>query len=175
MRLCSGAKWEFPLTLLYPGDETSNMELNLITAFEEAKVGLVVFTLYEGRQWKAHGKLENFVTINMGEKYQKKSANAKDCKCNPWFKEEQIVMWANNTNWVDDVMVRCYDDDGANNQFVGQASFSLIPYMTMSPTRFTPQSFAIKKPKEPDSPEMEQTGEIVLKVQQLAFSAVGAA
>jgi len=139
------------------------MELNMTAMFEQAKIGMVVFTLYEGRQLKSNGKLSNYVTIGMGPKYEKRSTSIKDPKNNPWFKEEKIILWASTSNWVDDVSLKVFDEDGGNNILIGQASFSLLPYMRLQPEKFSPQVFPIRKGT---GNEAEHTGEIVLKVNE---------
>jgi hypothetical protein len=156
-----GTKFDFPLTIMYPGDQSSNMELNLSAVFEHAKIGMLVFTVFEGRQLKSTSKLDNFVSVNMGEKYMKRTKSIKDGKGNPWFKEEKLVMWVSAANWVDDCVLRAWDDDGANNDVIGETTFSVLPYMAMTPDKFTPQVFAIMKEA---GAEQEQTGEVVMKV-----------
>lgn len=163
----AGSKFDFPVTLLYPGDTSSNMELNASARFEHAKVGLLVFTLYEGRQLKSRGKLDNFVTVNLGEKYQKRSSSVKDGRGSPYFKEEQVIMWASGSNWVDDVWLRVWDDDGANNDVIGEVRFSALSYMSITPDKFAPQVFGLtRRPIDEPGAEPEPTGEVVVKVRE---------
>lgn len=154
------------MTLLYPGDASSNMELHSQASFEPAKVGMLVFTLYEGRGLKTRGKMDNFITINMGDKYQKRSASVKDGRGSPYFREERLIMWASATNWVDDVWLRVWDEDGGANQLIGEVRFSALPYMSVMPDKFAPQVFALTRLDEDrvGPPVLEESGEVVVKV-----------
>lgn len=142
------------------------MELHSQASFEPAKVGMLVFTLYEGRGLKTRGKMDNFITINMGDKYQKRSASVKDGRGSPYFREERLIMWASATNWVDDVWLRVWDEDGGANQLIGEVRFSALPYMSVMPDKFAPQVFALTRLDEDrvGPPVLEESGEVVVKV-----------
>ena len=56
----------------------------------EAKVGVLLLTLFEGRNLKnmdTVGKQDPYMVFNIGEKYRKKSEVATDGGVNPYFKE----------------------------------------------------------------------------------------
>ena len=66
----------FPLSVPGGKDDVYKMELELEVIYRIAKVGMAIFTLYEGRKLKSMdslGKQDPYVTVNIGEKYQKKS------------------------------------------------------------------------------------------------------
>jgi Ca2+-dependent lipid-binding protein len=64
----------------------------------EAKVGLLLLTLFEGRNLKnmdTVGKQDPYVVFNIGDKYKKKSQVITDGGVNPYFKEARGV-----SRWV---------------------------------------------------------------------------
>ena len=87
------------LPLTYPGDESSNSKVQLEFKFEEAKVGMAVFTLYEAKnlgtsEMKLGGNvLSPYMSISMGDSYHKRSQTQVNGGQDPYFGEEQILMW----------------------------------------------------------------------------------
>ena len=94
------------LPLVFPGDESSNSKVQVEFRFEEAKVGMAVFTLYEGKnlgtsEMKLGGEmLSPYVSISMGDNYHKRSQTQVNGGQDPYFAEEQVLMWVDEENWT---------------------------------------------------------------------------
>lgn len=153
------------LPLRFAGDDTNNSQLQLEFRFEPAMVGMAVFTLYEGRGLKnmeTIGKQDPYVKLKLGDKLEKKSKTCKDGGQNPYFKEEQILVWVDRTSWVHNVQLHVFDEDVGNDDLIGQCDFSLLPYMTTHPDEAKEQLYELTNPNHNKS-----HGELLMKVQFL--------
>ena len=163
------------LPLTYPGDESSNSKVQVEFNFEQAKVGMAVFTLYEGRglgssEMKLGGNsLAPYVSVSVGETYHKRSQTILDGGTEPYFGEEQILMWVDNENWVEPAVTTVWHEDIGDHDLVGKADFSLLPYMIVPPDKAKQEIMPITVAKETthDGIKHINTGELVMKCEFL--------
>ena len=162
----------FPLT--FPGDDTSNTKVQVSLSFMEARVGMAVFTLYEGKdlgtsEMKLGGEvLCPYVSVSMGEGYHKRSQTVVNGGGDPYFGEEQLVMWVDESNWVEPGVVTCWHEDVGDHDVVGRASLSLLPYMAIDPDKARQElvPLSIVKNEGGDAQHLD-TGGITCKVEFL--------
>lgn len=130
------------LPLRVVGDKKSNSSssssspsgLKVEFVFEPAKVGMAVFTLYEGRNLKnmdTVGRQDPYVKFSLRD-VVKQSKTQKNGGADPSFAEEQIALWVDGDAWTEDVVVQVYDEDEGTDDLIGACSFSLLPYMSAS-------------------------------------------
>jgi hypothetical protein len=107
---------------------TIELELN----YMEARVGIALLTLYEGRNLKNReilGKQDPYVTFSIGDKYKKQSQVITDGGVNPYFKEEMFNLWVDRKNWVNDLSIHVWDEDEGTDDLIGTTQMSLLEMM----------------------------------------------
>lgn len=110
---------------------SSGLKLGLV--FQPARIGMALFTLYEGRHLKnmnTVGKQDPYVQFGLGDKSVRSSTKV-DAGPDPSFGEEQISLWVGKGEWTDDLVVRVFDEDVGTDDLIGQCSFSLLSYMSI--------------------------------------------
>ncbi len=163
------------LPLVYPGDESSNSKVQVEFKFEEAKVGMAVFTLYEGKslgtsEMKLGGNvLSPYLSVSMGDNYHKRSQTQVSGGQDPYFGEEQILMWVDRENWVQPVTVTCWHEDIGDHDVVGKSEFSILPYMVEDPEKAKPELIPLTIQKETTHEGVKSiaTGDVMMKVEFL--------
>lgn len=120
--------------LFLPGLKQSNSKLVLEFVFEEARAGLFVITLFEAhgiRNIDPMGQQHPFINFHVGPSYSKKSKVVKDGKSDPYFGEEEILIWADNENWIHDINFDMCDENVGVEKPICSSSLSMLPYMNM--------------------------------------------
>lgn len=133
--------------------------------FEPALVGMLVATLFEGRNLKnveLVGKQDPYVKISFGDGYNKRSKTVAKGGRNPYFKEEELMFWVSKENWANELKIACFDEDVGTDDLIGQTQFSILPYMTR---KDGPEG--AKQELVPLKNKAEATGEIMMKLQFL--------
>jgi len=167
------------LPLTYPGDESSNSKIQLEFNFEEAKVGMCVFTLYEGRglgsgeeklKLGSGGALAPYVSVSIGESYHKRSQTILDGGSDPYFGEEEILMWVDDVNWVEPAVATVWNEDVGDHDLVGKVTFPLLPYMVVDPRKAKQEVVELQVAKETthDGTKLLKTGDLVMKCEFLS-------
>ena len=101
------------------------------------------FTLYEGKNLKSMDmmiKQDPYVTVSIGDHYKKKSAVIKDGGQNPYFKEQELLMWIDGANWQHDVVVAAWDEDVGSDDLIGQTTFSMLDHMNIEHPDFAKEN-----------------------------------
>ncbi|GMI45863.1 hypothetical protein TrCOL_g8423 [Triparma columacea] len=163
------------LPLVYPGDESSNSKVQVEFRFEEAKVGMAVFTLYEGKnlgtsEMKLGGDmLSPYVSISMGDNYHKRSQTQVNGGQDPYFAEEQILMWVDEENWTKPATLTTWHEDVGDHDVVGKHELSLLPYMVIDPDDAKQEVIPMQITKETTHEGVKklETGEIMMKCEFL--------
>ena len=84
------------LPIFEKGRQDSTSKLKLEFSFEEARTGMFVVTLYEAqglRQLDPLGQQDPYVQLSLGDRYKKRGKSVKGGGVEPYFTEEQILMW----------------------------------------------------------------------------------
>jgi hypothetical protein len=109
--------------------------LVLEIVFEEARSGLAQITLFEAsglRNIDPMGQQDPYVHFSLGKSYKKRSKSVKGGGTEPFFNEEDILLWLDQDNWVEDLHVQLLDEDAKEEKPIGSTHFSLLPYMKNS-------------------------------------------
>ena len=158
-----------------PGQKVTTSKLNLEFSYEEARTGMFVITLYEAsglRQLDALGQQDPYVQLSLGERYKKKGKVVKGGGVEPYFNEEEILMWVDKENWIHDLRIDLFDEHIGNENVIGFTNFSLLPYMNMIPSEAKDEAFDLfyeylKDPKDDKSRVEVVCGELVMKITYL--------
>ena len=163
------------LPLKFPGDQSSNSRIQIEVKFEEAKVGMAIFTLYEGKNLGTSemklGKtvLSPYVSVSIGEGYHKKSQTQSSGGADPYFGEEQLLMWVDGENWVKPAEVTVWHEDIGDHDPIGKCMFPLLPYMMIKPGDAAQELIPLTMTKESthEGVKSVSTGDLLLKVEFL--------
>jgi len=107
-------------------------EIQLAFTFEPVMRGVLRFTCYEGKDltsMEMFGKQDPYCQFELGDQVLRTATVDKGGR-NPWFDEEVVDIWVDHENWTDDLVFRCFDEDMASDDLIGQCRFSLIPYLS---------------------------------------------
>jgi hypothetical protein len=100
--------------------------------FEEARSGLAQITVFEAsglRNIDPMGQQDPYVQFSLGKSYKKRTKAIKGGGVEPVFHEEDVLLWLDQDNWVDDLLVQVLDEDAKEEKPIGSTQFSLLPYM----------------------------------------------
>jgi len=110
---------------------TAKVKLSLI--YHNAHPGLVLFTLFDGRNLANRGGLideqDPYVVIKINKKETKRSRTINNGGVNPNFNGEQILLLCDETSFQNDVSIQVRDDDLIGSDVIGKCKFSLYPYL----------------------------------------------
>lgn len=167
--------YEENVPVYLPGETKTSQKLHLEFVYEEARSGMFIFTLFEARGLRKvdpMGKQDPFVQFSLGEKYNKKSKTVKDSSTDPYFGEEDVLIWTDGENWINDLRVDILDDELGVDKPIGFTQFCLLPYMNMKPDEGKEDSFdlfydVLMDPRDERSKKEIAHGELSMKVQYL--------
>jgi hypothetical protein len=100
--------------------------------FEEARSGLAQITVYEAnglRNIDPLGQQDPYVQFSLGRQYKKRTKSIKGGGIEPYFDEEEILLWLDQDNWIEDLKIEVLDEDAKEERPIGITHFSLLPYM----------------------------------------------
>lgn len=140
--------------------------------FEEARSGLAQITVYEAsglRNIDPMGQQDPYVQFSLGKLYKKRTKSIKGGGINPSFQEEDVLLWLDQDNWIDDLMVEVLDEDAKEEKPIGSTHFSLLPYMKMTPDGAKEDSYdlfyyVLIDPKDDSEKKEVPCGNIVMRV-----------
>jgi hypothetical protein len=147
--------------------------------FEEARSGMMQITLFEAkgiRNIDPMGQQDPYVQLNLGPHYKKRSKTIKNGGTAPYFEEEDILLWLDQENWVDNLKVQILDEDTKEDKPIGLTEFSLLPYMKQRPEDAREDTYDLFyfmqiDPKDETEKKEVPCGEIVMRVRtELPFS-----
>jgi Ca2+-binding EF-hand superfamily protein len=164
-------QYEEKLPLLFPGQKTSQSKVHVSIVFEEARPGIFEFTLFECRSLRnvdAMGSQHPYVNFKLGPVYNKKSKVIQNGGTTPYFGEEQVLMWADNQSWKDDLQISILDQDLGEDKPIGSTHFSLLSYMNDMPFNAKEEWFDlfyyVTDPKDDRVKQEFSQGEILMRV-----------
>jgi len=158
--------------IYYPGATRTPMKLSLEIVFEEARSGMMQITLFEARSLRnidPMGQQDPFVQLALGRHYIKRSRSVKNGGTNPYFEEEDILLWLDQDNWVDNLKVSVLDEDAKEDKPIGVTEFSLLPYMKQRPEDAREDTFDLfymmqTDPKDDTEVKEVASGEIAMRI-----------
>lgn len=104
--------------------------------FEEARSGLAQITFFEAKNLRSidpMGQQDPFVQVSLGKHYKKRTPSVKNGGINPYFNEEEVWLWLDSENWIEDLTIEILDEDAKEDKPIGSTHFSLLPYMKLTP------------------------------------------
>ena len=163
------------IPLYYPGSKVSTSKLTLSVVYEEARPGIFELTLYEARGLRnidPMGQQVPYVNLALGKHYKKRSKSIKDNSTNPYFAEEQIMLWIDSTNWANDLYVALLDEALGEDRPISFTNLNLLPYMNTRPDDAKRDTFdlmykMIIDPKDEKLNKIVNSGELDMKVRYL--------
>lgn len=129
-------------------------------------------TLYEGRGLRSidpMGRQDPYVQLSLGKHYKKRSKSVKNGGVSPYFNEEDLLLWLDQENWVDDLLVEVLDEDAKEDKPIGSTHFSLLPYMKQVADEAKEDSFDLfyfvsLDPKDDSEKKEVACGNIIMRV-----------
>eukprot|EP00602_Paraphysomonas_sp_CaronLab_P013159 CAMPEP_0185042824 /NCGR_PEP_ID=MMETSP1103-20130426/42571_1 /TAXON_ID=36769 /ORGANISM="Paraphysomonas bandaiensis, Strain Caron Lab Isolate" /LENGTH=1240 /DNA_ID=CAMNT_0027582953 /DNA_START=164 /DNA_END=3886 /DNA_ORIENTATION=+ len=157
------------IPIVAPGDRTSTSKIMLEFLFEEARAGMFVFTLYEAKRLRnvdPMGQQHPYVQMALGS-YKKKSKVIEKGGRDPYFAEEDIIMWVDTESWVNDLDILICDHEIGEDNPIAYTDLCLLPYMDILPMAAKRDTFDLfYKPDKLRDDETAQ-GQLVMKVTHL--------
>jgi Ca2+-dependent lipid-binding protein len=156
---------------LYPYCDTS-LQLSLEIVFEEARSGMMQITMFEARGLRnidPMGQQDPYVQLALGKHYKKRTKSVKNGGTTPYFQEEDILLWLDQDNWVENLKVQLLDEDAKEDKPIGETEFSLLPYMKQRPEDAREDTYDLFyhqqiDPKDETEKKEVACGEIVMRV-----------
>eukprot|EP01039_Chlorochromonas_danica_P000161 gene162-170_t len=161
--------------LYYAGATRSNMKLVLEIVFEEARSGMAQITLFEAhglRNIDPLGRQDPYVQFSLGKYYKKRTKSVKDGGSDPFFDEEEVLLWLDQENWINDLQVDILDEDTKEEKVIASTHFSLLPYMKVSPGAAREDTYdlfyyELIDPKDDSEKRTIPSGDIVMRIRFL--------
>lgn len=129
---------------------------------------MFVFTIYEARKLRnvdPMGQQNPYVQLSVGD-YKKRSKTIKGGGKEPYFQEEDVVMWIDQEIWANDLMVKICDEEVGPDNPIGFTQLCLLPYMDMRPSEARDEAFDLfyaKVDANGAKTELPQ-GELIMRV-----------
>jgi hypothetical protein len=136
--------YEENVPVYYPGSKLLNGKLKLEFVFEEARSGIMAMTLYSARGLRNVDPLSKqspFAQLALSEHYKKKSSICKDGGTQPSFGEQEILMFVDKVNWINDLTLTLLDEDIGDEKPIGYTKICLLPYMNILPSNAKEEVF----------------------------------
>lgn len=155
--------------IVAPGDRTSTSKIVLEFLFEEARAGLFVFTLYEAKRLRnvdPMGQQHPYVQMALGD-YKKKSRVVEKGGRDPYFAEEDIIMWVDTESWVNDLDVMLCDQEVGEDNPIAYTDLCLLPYMDILPMAAKEDNFDLFYKPHKEEPDEIAQGALSMKVTYL--------
>lgn len=129
-------------------------------------------TLYECRGLRSIdplGRQDPFVQVSLGPRYKKRSKGIKNGGSNPNYNEEELLMWLDQDNWVEDLKVEVLDEDAKEDKPIGTTHFSMLPYMKQIAGEPKEEAYDLfyyvqLDPKDDTEKKEVACGEIIMRV-----------
>lgn len=135
---------------------------------------MMQITLFEAvnlRNVDPMGQQDPYVKLSLGKHYHKRSKCIQNGGTRPYFEEEEMLLWLDQENWVEDLKLQVLDEDAKENKPIGATTFSLLPYMKYRPEEAKEDSFdlfyaeGVNRKDEMDTKETA-CGEIFIRVRR---------
>ena len=125
-----------------------------------------MFTLYEAKRLRnvdPMGQQHPYVQLALGD-YKKKSKVIEKGGRDPYFAEEDVIMWVDTESWVHDLDVLLLDQEVGEENPIAFTDLCLLPYMDILPMAAKEDTFDLFfKPNKDQTDEVAQ-GQLTMKV-----------
>ena len=131
---------------------------------------MFVVTLFEAhnlRNVDQLGQQNPYVNLSLGKHYHKRSACVRGGGTQPYFAEEELMIYTDHENWVNDLVINLYDEDLGPEKPIGFTNISLLHYMNIHPDEAkeeTLELFAQDASAGRDAVKEVTAGELVCRV-----------
>lgn len=167
--------FEEKIPIYYPGQMTTQSKLLLEFMFEEARTGIVQLTFFEARGLRnvdPMGQQNPYVEASIGDYYKKRCKTVEKGGTSPYFAEEELLMWIDQQNWVNDLKISILDEALGEDKPIGLTHFCALPYMNIRPDEAKVDNYdlfytILTDPKDDRSVKEIAQGEIVMRVRFL--------
>lgn len=162
-------KFEEKIPILAPGDVVSSSKVLFEFMFQEARAGMFVFTLYEGndlRNVDPMGQQHPYVEFAL-DTYKKKSKTIHKGGRDPYFAEEEVIMWVDTDSWVDDLRVSVCDQEIGDSNPIGYTDICLLSFMDQRPSAAQEEAYELFYKKDKSSDDELAQGSLNMKVTYL--------
>ena len=141
--------------------------------FEEARLGVMQFTLFEARALRSidpMGQQDPYVQLSLGKDYIKRSKSIKNGGTKPYYAEEEMLIWVDAKNWIHNLFIDIYDEEIGSSKQIASTSLSLLKYcnsaIVQDQTEETFQLYYKKQldPKDKLSLKDVPQGELIMRV-----------
>jgi Ca2+-dependent lipid-binding protein len=148
------------------------LQLSLEFIFEEARSGMLQITLFEASNLQnidPMGQQDPYVQVSLGKQYKKRSKAVKGGGVHPYFNEQEILMWVDQDNWVNDLVIDVLDEDTKEDKPIGSTHFSVLSYMKIAPEDAKEDSYDLfywvqTDPNDETEKKEVPQGEILMRV-----------
>jgi C2 domain len=135
-------------------------------------MGLMQFTLFEARGLRSidpMGQQDPYVQIALGKNYIKRSKSIKKGGTQPYYAEEEMLVWVDSKNWVDPMQISMFDEEIGPSKLIGGTTLSVLKYCNPAMQGLQEETFQLfyKKqmdPKDRMSLKDVPQGELIMKV-----------
>jgi Ca2+-dependent lipid-binding protein len=146
--------------------------------FEEARSGIAQITVFECiglRNIDPLGQQDPFVQFSLGRHYKKRTKSVKGGGTEPYYNEEELLLWLDQDNWVEDLRVEVLDEDAKEERPIGTTHFSLLPYMKRLDEVVKEESYDLfytflVDPKDDTTKKEVASGQIIMRVSLLLLA-----
>ena len=162
-------KFEEKIPILAPGERNSNTKVLFEFMFQEARAGMFVFTLYEGndlRNVDPMGQQHPYVQFAL-DSYKKQSKTVHKGGRDPYFAEEEVIMWIDTESWVQDLRVAVCDQEIGESNPIGYTDVCLLSFMDQRPSAAKEEAYELFYQKDKNSEEELAQGTLNMKVTYL--------
>lgn len=130
---------------------------------------MFAITLFEARGLRnvdPLAKQDPYVQLSLGPNYSKRSSVIKNGGVQPYFAEEELLIFTDQSNWVHDLDVSILDEAIGMEKPIGSTHICLLPYMNVKSDDAAQETFDLFYIVQSDSETKSEVacGEIVLRV-----------
>ena len=119
------------------------------------------------RSLDALGHQDPYVQLSLGNVYNKTSKVVKGGGRDPYFEEEDVLLWLDRDVWVNDVIISVCDEQSGISQPIGTTKFSPLHYMDIPPGKAQQEVFNlsyVEASKKGGEGTIVKKGELSMKV-----------
>lgn len=140
--------------------------------FEQARQGMFLITLFEAhglRNIDQLGQQNPYVHLGLGPHYHKQSTVVRGGGTDPYFSEEEMMIYVDHENWSNDLQLNLYDQDIGHEKSIASTNISLLHYMNTHPDNAQAETIQLFYSHQADirdekSKQELAGGEIIMRV-----------
>jgi Ca2+-binding EF-hand superfamily protein len=118
------------------------------------------------------GRQDPFVQLSLGEHYKKRTKSIKGGGTDPIFGEEEVLLWLDQENWIEDLQVDVLDEDTKDKISIASTHLSLLPYMKIPPHAAQEDAYdlfyyVLTDPKGDTEKKLVACGRLIMRIRFL--------